>query len=152
MAKEIYEIRENYARKRAIENAEIGIENGLAEEQTYMLDSICSIRHRMHTTDASRVYNVEASEYHQYTAYCDEINRLVSELNLNIEFRELDTTDFPDSYCDDVDGLSNDERIESIETVADYMEMFNKRIEKYLHEVDKHFGTSYEPTGATRIY
>lgn len=142
--KEAYERKAQYALNKAIENANIAELNGMTAEEIEAADIICSYRHTMHSMSAVSVHNIFSSEYDDYNRMCGEISKL-TDYKLN-----LDTDDMPSSADEDIDPDYDYD--ENVSLCADYMERINGKIENYLADIDKKYGTSYCPTGKSRIF
>ena len=155
-----------YAEKRNSENREKGTENGLTDEQADALESMARARHNMHSNIGSLVRSSENRD-------CE---RDLIRANAKLREAGLPTVPSIPSYEDDyidIDDLDfiiyelaeeynmpdRDEEEEKWQSwydeiyskLYDEWEALNDKIENYLGEIDEKYGTSYRPTGATRI-
>lgn len=164
-----------YIDKRNRENEEIGLENGLTENQIEAIENICRLRHEIHCTDASSV----VSQNDNITEYLKKINDEIRENNLP----EIDVDEY--TYLDDwLDDLCWDELAEetrppyyakaqkeidngckdniddlayklffedAVDVCGDIIEKINNKIEHWLRSIDEKYGTKYEPTGGQRL-
>lgn len=159
--KEQYAYRRESAAKKMEENKTIAVSNGLSEEQAETITELCSLRHELHT-NMDRV------------ATCDEMRikaRLVklatkmNELGLSpidgIPYGEGEYIDIDDIdllydmmvFEDIEDPEERDLKIDEEKTrIIGELEELNTKIEKWLAEIDKQYGTKYCPTGALRIF
>lgn len=155
--KRAYEGRKEFAANRNAKNKEIGMANGLTEEQADLLEELTALRHELHTNQ----------EFH-FTGNSDILQRLVS-LNSRMEeegiampFIPTDESDYIDiddvnvlmEIGDDVPESGTDEYAawyaDEFARVYDEIEDLNKDIEQFLGQIDEAYGTSYKPGGHTR--
>ena len=149
--KKQYDYRREKAAERMQKNAEI---NTLTEEQHELIANLCTARHELHS-------NKPIIEDHQGLK-----NNL---LKINDEIRKvgLEPMNFIGFYSDgdyiDIDEINelerdnedNDKKQEwydsNYERISSELEDLNTKIEKYLLEIDKKYGTNYCPTGLLRM-
>lgn len=144
-----YEAKENYANKIMAENAKV---ETLTEEQHDALESLCKIRHNMHSNKAI-MFNSEAANSELWGDY-DRISELLEEAKLPKLTLPDSSEDFTVSYDYDIDdrGLSFSEWCEEAEQeFFEQMEDVNNKIERYLKDIDEVHGTHYCPTGLSRF-
>lgn len=163
-----------YIDKRNRENEEIGLENGLTENQIEAIEDICRLRHEMHCTNASSV----VSQNDNIDKCLREINELIEENDLpeidvdeytyaedwltDFDWNELDDETRPQYYeqakkkigSDNEDDLYNLAYAlffdDAVFVCADIIGKINDRIEHWLKNIDEKYGTKYEPTGSQR--
>ena len=159
--KDQYAYRRESAAQRNAKSAEIGMTNGMTEEQAEAIAHLCSARHEMHCNIDRLVHDGESrfiarslqqanEEIHNsglprltcLPLYDDDCIH-IDDLNLLSEWGDMpDIND--DTYQDWFD--TNYERI--------YQEWsdLNDKIEAYLREIDEKFSTSFAPTGKLRNF
>ena len=167
-----------YIDKRNSENEEIGLENGLTENQIEAIEDICCLRHEIHCTDVRSI--VSQTENDRITEYLAEINSLIDENNL--PEIDVDENTYLYDWLDDLDWYelaeetrpkyyeqakkkigSDDENAlydlayklffeDAVDVCGDIKEKINNKIESWLRDIDTKYGTSYTPSGAQRIY
>jgi len=160
-SKEIYDRKNGWAENNQWESAEKAFEKGLLdEEDVRVLTEIARIRHNIHSTDRTRLFNAECSDYEMFTSSYDRIRELIkgsalpefkSTINMDSlpcseDYWLFDYDEDYDSYSDwfEVSGIFDD--------FCEKVEEYNKEIEDYLAGIDKKFGTSFCPKGHNRIY
>lgn len=160
-----YLYKQLYAEKVMKSNSEIGQDNGLTEEQCNALAEVAGLRHIMHISHDD-MWNNNSSNFNELWGYVNgkygegegKINQLLEEVGLpTIPFG--DYSEIP-TY-DDYTLLGYDEDYDSYEDWLDHgeeyntfwyaVETINTKIEDYLREIDKQYGTSYCPTGFARL-
>ena len=177
LSREVYERKQAYANKRNRANAEI---DTLTEEQHEALAELCRIRHELHCNQDD-VFNSESCEYAEFRRnFRDDGNvfRLLDDVDLP-RITVLDISELPcsDDYYESLDADERTEWEERAELVnsqssstmkhtgfsiwveesGDYaffrkrLEVLNKQIEDYLMAIDEEHGTTYCPTGNSRI-
>ena len=165
MNKNIYNKKSVWAANNQINNAKDALEqNKLTEEQIDALMEIASIRHKLHCFTIDQIYNSESSQHEEFIkqieseAY-DSIAMIAEENNLPAFTTSIDSADIPsdfDYYYVDNEGYSSLsdylENTDYLKTLSKIKETFNKEIEDYLADIDKKYGTSFCPSGHTRIY
>jgi len=159
LTKEQYEGKQRAAERRMTENAK---KETLTEEQHDALSWLCMIRHEMHGHQEA-FFHEESSDHTKFWNYIDtDINERLTKAGLSkieFEYDELDdynTDGFVISDLDDEDIDDDDEReeriAEALEEIIHLAETFNTTIEDYLREIDEEHGTSYCPTGISRLF
>lgn len=157
--KEIYARKAEWAAKRHAKNSATGQLNGMSEDLTEAIERLCSLRHELHTSEKS-IFLREADTLSQLV----KINHTLAELGHVMTFIPSDVSDYIDIDSDDVVYFYAEE--EGIEVGTDeFMEFYeehytrvvgelndlNNKIEGYLRDIDNRYGTSYCPTGYTRL-
>lgn len=167
-----WEAKAAYVERRMRENRENGMENGLSEDQCDALETLCTLRHDLHTSLES-IWLGDTQELDRIDDGCGtcQMSEELEEAGLPSLEITIDPEDIPmeeDYYqvLDDEDreeweekaedsGLSGVElwREESgeFEKLARLMEGVNDEIEKYLAKIDKEYGTAYRQTGWSRL-
>lgn len=167
--KEAYWGKMMYAEKRNAENREKGTENGLTDEQADALESMTRARHNMHTNIDSLV---SSSENRDCERDLIRANAKLREAGLPTvpsipsyegDYIDIDSFDII-MYDTDIakeeygmpDKYENEEAWQEwydkmYGRLYDKWEAINDKIENYLGEIDEKYGTSYKPTGITRI-
>lgn len=167
--KEAYWGKMMYAEKRNAENREKGAENGLTDEQADALESMARARHNMHTNIDSLVCSSENRDCERDLI---RANAKLREVGLpTVPSIPLDEDDYINidsfdiiMYDTDIakeeygmpDKYENEEKWQEwyddmYSKLYDQWEALNDKIENYLGEIDEKYGTSYKPTGITRI-
>lgn len=78
----INECRMGYIDKRNRKNEEIGLENGLTDNQIEAIEDICRMRHEIHSLDVDSIRNGESADCNLIENNLDKINNLISENEL----------------------------------------------------------------------
>ena len=165
-----YEAKERNAAQKNIRNTETAIANGMTEEQAEAVAWMCAKRHWMHTHDGSDLANSEASANSELTGFiCQNYNGdgddefAVCSAILNEQpFIPCEASELP-AYEDWDYVLDDDDREEyngdyvafrdAMDAKAGEMiNNINNQIENWLRKIDEKFGTSFCPTGASRIF
>lgn len=165
-----YEAKERNAAQKNIRNAETAIANGMTEEQAEAVAWMCAKRHWLHTHDGSDLANGEASANSELTGFiCQNYNGdgddefVVCSTILNEQpFMPCEASELP-AYEDWDYVLDDDDKEEyngdyvafrdAMDAKAGEMiNNINNQIENWLRKVDEKFGTSFCPTGASRIF
>jgi len=164
MEKRQYEQRAISAAKRMAENAK---NDSLTSEQHEVIATLCSYRHRFHSSMDRICQNDENGQKNELI----RINSLLKEVGLtpmdfcgvNVGEDFIDIDDMqeaiffakedgsyidPDKYPKEYQDWYDDTYHEIMQKLED----LNTNIEKYLYEIDKKYKTSYCPTGALRIF
>lgn len=131
LTKEQYAYRRESAAKKMMENATIAQEKGMTEEQTDILEELCSFRHDFHC-NMSKLVNDNTDTF-------EELLRIRKEL-VKSGLPKLDIGKFDEWYE------------KTYSRIYDELSELHKMIEDYLSSIDKKYGTNYCPTGALRIY
>ena len=133
----------------------------MPEEWEDGLLALTSLRHKLHSTDRRDLFNCECSD--NLFDIVNQIDQALSESKMPEIKYSIDVIELPDdevyfyvlsdeerdSYEDYSDWLENSGAFEEF---CEGVETINKDIERYLKEIDQKYGTSFEPTGSTRIY
>lgn len=147
-----------YAGKKMAANKEI---QTLTEEQHDALSQMCSARHELHTN----MDRITKGSEQDYLGSIIEANGALGKSGLPIiDGIPTDTTDYIDidsiRELEDLgEAPSRDDEDEWQEwydaeyhRIYDELSKLNKKIEKYLEQIDAEHGTHYAPTGASRIF
>lgn len=164
--KDAYERREAYAHRRFRENAEIA-EEQLTEEQIELLDKLTSFRHELHTSHeelfrSQGTHNLEEQIVDIFIT--DEtLNERINEAFGKRAFQYV--RDYIEKAVDIYDDYeyeeANEEEKDEVylrlyselyHSTSRSLERINDEIEAFLREIDKKCGTTFCPTGRTRIY
>lgn len=179
ISKDGYERKAAAAAQRMAENAEV---DTLTEDQHEALAWLCAVRHEMHTTDADAMYYTEYADSDLWANLCgtevmDEDGEIQQRL-ADAGLPAIQDIRVPDPMSTDADStyMSTDELLDvlpesyrpedttdesavaeayseyGIHECREYAERVNTTIEQYLRAIDEEHGTSYCPSGATRIY
>lgn len=157
LPKEAYDRKREWAAKRMAKNKEI---DTLTEEQHDVLADLCEIRHEFHT-------NMDDITKHDTSKIKQElvrINMKINEAGLKpMEFIPYgDISDYID--IDTIDELYEIEEVPEYNSERqdwyddNYYRIFkelgelHEKIEDYLRNIDKKYGTDYCPSGASRIF
>ena len=164
--KEAYERKREWAAKRMEENTEI---ETLNEEQHEILAKLCQLRHELHTNWDS-VFN---NNYDDVNYFCDDIDDNISDQLASVGLPRLKLLSSQKLVTvDDFDLLMDDElqeyeeiaensnydsaydawREDEYEKCCGWLNETNNNVESYLKAIDDEHGTSYCPSGSTRIY
>lgn len=163
--KEGYERKAEWAARRNAKNAEI---ETLTPEQHEALAEVCRMRHEIHIGHKA-MFVTESANYDKLWSYLPnwegsgKINEVLSETGLaKIELPDLTMSAPNDNiWCEAMEDDDRAEYDDDIDrwiaeyaepTLEDMLDKVNNQIEDYLRNIDKEHGTSYCPTGATRIY
>ena len=152
--------KQNYVEKVMRENAEV---ETLTEDQHWALQELARIRHEIHTS-WEEMWNCESSEYKKLWDYIEyDIDEMLTEAELpTIEFN-YDPSDVPTSADFEIflteeeqEEYDNDswkwrEESGAFDEFADFLSEVNNKIEDYLRNIDKEYGTHYAPTGFARL-
>lgn len=166
--KEMFEHKAAYAENKARENIQIATENGMSEEQAYAIADICKYRHDIHMTDGKSIYvgNDHISEY------ISNIETLIADTDLpfiqwsvdaesdwmldsDYEYGALDSDLVAEAQEEaDREGKELSEVLfeYGVEYNTKTIDAINKDIENWLMTIDEKYGTSFCPTGFSRLY
>jgi len=157
--KDAYEGKKEWAARRMADNASKGEAKGLTKEQAEALEFLCSARHNLHSNKKSAIMN--GSGLDQIILANDKI------IAAGLQVIDNVPTGYGEACFDDIDDFDTIHETEDCPEIdaADYqdwyddtynringqLEALNTIIEHYLAAVDAQFGTSYAPSGATRL-
>jgi hypothetical protein len=162
--KDAYQGKREWAARKMADNAAAGSKNGLTEEQASALESLCEARHELHGNrksaimcgdnvqeivqcndelDAAGLPGIPGVPYGYHEDYLD-IDNIDEMQELGIDFNG---DDVPSSDDPNYENWLENTR----SRISGELEELNTRIEHYLAEIDKKYGTSYNPSGATRL-
>jgi hypothetical protein len=152
ITKQAYEAKSRYASRSNSENAEIMEEAGASQELIDSILRIVSIRHDLHSGSRSSLFNTESSDFDSKWEQINELQEFVSETVLD-EFNSPLDSDWSMGLVDTDEFESFDDFSQrSIVEISNKIEKLNTLVEKKLQEIDKEFGTSWTPSGASRIF
>lgn len=159
--KEQYEYRKNSAAERNAHNEEIAISNGMTKEQADMFTRLCGLRHELHTN----IDNCAESSENGILAKIDEQNEEIrlsglDGVSFSADCGEVAMIDDIDGLMEYSDDIPKDHDSKDYDTwywenknrIVSELLQANNEIEIYLGEIDKAYGTSFCPTGMSRIY
>ena len=152
--------KQNYVENIMRENSEV---ETLTEEQHEALQELARIRHEIHSSWET-MWNDEASDNPRLWNYIESgIDEMLTEAELpTIEFN-YEPGDIPtaeDYYIflteEEQEEYDNDswkwrEESGAFDEFADFLSEVNNKIEDYLRNIDKEYGTHYAPTGFARL-
>lgn len=146
MSKDMYDARERYVDNLMYENSQV---DSLTEEQHEALRKLCQIRHELHVNKES-LFLTESINHETYWDYIDSnFFDLLSEVNLPSIELNISSIDYPTDY--DYAECFDMEYDEAYGLVMEMAEEVNRKIEEYLRNIDKKYGTQYCPTGRNRM-
>ncbi len=150
LSKQQYERRNENAAIRMEQNAKA---QTLNTGQHEALSWLCKVRHDIHTNQKA-IFCVESGDHSKLSRYIDsEIKEKLREVGLknSLSWNMLDVPD--DHFYDkpEDEGGFNLDYDTAYETCIRFLEKVNTDIEKYLRSIDEIHGTSYCPTGLTRL-
>lgn len=152
LSSQAYEAKANYASKFNSENAEIMEEAKASQELIDSILRIVSIRHEIHSGSRSSLFNTESSDFNSKWGMINELQAFVGESVID-EFDSPLDTDWSMELVDQDDFNSfQDFSEKSISEISGKIEKLNTLVENKLQEIDKEFGTSWTPSGASRIF
>ena len=160
LTKDEYERRARAADRRMAENALV---DTLTDEQHDTLAWLCSIRHKVHSSDAGKcLFYCEGADYDEFWSYIETENQVnpiktaLEDVNLpawewscdGIAYDNDQIIHTPDFFAEDEREEATEKALEELYTLV---ERWNSSIENYLSRIDEIHGTQYCPTGALRI-
>lgn len=161
LTKEQYEYRRKSAARRAANNEQIAIENGMTEEQANLISSLCSLRHELHTNmDKVTVNDADLRIKPRLVKLSSQIVGAGLPKVPCLPSGEgdyIDIDDINELYeCDEWPESGTPEWQEKYdneyERIYSELSQLNKDIEAYLADIDNQYGTSWCPTGALRVF
>lgn len=154
--KNIYDGKKEYAAAAMAKNKET---QSLTDDQHDALSDLCSVRHELHTNTDSLIKSDEGGIKEKLISANIQLNQSgVPPMN----FIPLDTSDYID--IDTIDLLYELEEVPENEEerqiwyddnyyrIHGELSNLNSKIEQYLSEIDKKYGTQYCPTGLSRKF
>jgi hypothetical protein len=172
--KNMYEARKNYASAKNTENKEILKELSISDELADLYGHICSIRHDLHSwSSASAMFNTESSDFdsnwEKYKELCDFVGisssyeeeaptdadwylTMSDEDKAKFNDDEVELPEDADELCAVVSGFFDNFCFNSEKEINNKIEELNTLVEQKLKEIDEEYGTSYCPSGSTRIF
>lgn len=159
-SKEIYERKAEYAINKQLDGVKDALEKGLlTEEQVEGLMRIAELRHRLHSMSELSIFNSGSQDSDTFADAIDHtIADIADEYDLPRFHTSINVVDIPSDFdyfeVDDEGYGSLQEYIEDsghFDELCEIKEKFNTEIEDYLKAIDNEYGTSFCPTGATRI-
>lgn len=149
--KQMYEGKARYVARKYEENKEIGLENGLTEEQIEVLQKLCTFRHELHCNQEALYYSEFPNSREFSYMLNDGIADMLKKVNLPSENMYFYTDDLiDDNVCLDLD-YTDEEKEEALEACFEFARNVNNEIEDYLREIDKQYKTQFCPTGFSRL-
>lgn len=150
LCKEQYAYRERSARIKNENNIGVAISNGMTEEQAELIAELCALRHELHT-------NMDKVVTDDFGSI--KIKPRLVELNQRIEQSGIEPMQFiPYNRADyiDIDDLfelnvSEEDYADEYNRIYGELSELHNKIEDYLRDLDKEYGTDWCPTGALRI-
>ncbi|MFA5068076.1 MAG: hypothetical protein WC466_08610 [Candidatus Izemoplasmatales bacterium] len=155
-SKDVYDKKREYAARKMAKNKDI---DTMTDEQHDAVANLCSIRHELHTN----MHNVAISDDQNIKKKIVLANIQLRESDLpHMSFVPLDEIDYID--IDSIEDLKlmgenpeNDEEknewyTENYYRISNELSELNSNIEKYLKQIDEKYGTSYCPTGLSRVF
>lgn len=153
VSKDGYLRKAEWAAKRMAANKEIGMKNGLTEDQADALEALASVRHKMHTS----IDNLVRGYAEDVEEELVRVQNLIEEVGLksiSLDTSMIDSILVLEELEDDslyTDGELDDEKYDEVYArIYGEYEDLNREIESYLGKIDEQYGTQYRPTGATR--
>jgi len=153
LTKKAYEHKREWAARKHEEQKAI---TTLTEEQHDALAEVCSLRHWFHCNMRDLFYS-ESADYRELCALFPDgsgddgrINEILKDAGLEPVRFSVTSHDIPDDSIWELDGYESLD--DAFNAAMDMAEQLNSDIEAYLTAIDKRHGTSYAPSGATRIY
>ena len=157
LSKSDYERRERNLRICNAENAEILTNQGFEKEQIDAIEQVCYIRHELHTHGAKTLWATESSNFSTYYNWLDGgIWEILNDAGIKNNLKFYDVEDLPCDndfeWLDDDEIGDHDEYYENaLNEISDFLIDVNNKIENWLRDFDKKYGTHYAPTGAWRM-
>ena len=150
--KEGYEAKARYAASSNKANAEIMQQAGADQKLIDYLLRIVAIRHDLHFSSRSSLFNTESCDFDSKWEVVNELQEFINETVLD-EFDTPLDTDWSTGLVDheDFDSIQDFES-KSISDISDKIEILNTLVEKKLQEIDQEHNTSWTPTGLSRIF
>lgn len=154
---DMYRRKQAYADNLHAKNKEIGIENGMTEEQANALEELAKARHELHK-NYDRVIDSDEGKYKE-----NLLSAIERVENSGLERPSFigDNGDYID--IDDILGLYEYGNVPKGDTeysqwleeertrIGEELGTLNSDIERYLEDIDRKFGTKYAPTGMSRF-
>ena len=134
-----------YVYKKNIANSEIKTLNSKQHEK---IQEVCEMRHKLHSGDMFSTESSCLSECSRYFFERIEIEG-VGFLDVGYEIENLTTEidlEFEDYQAYEYESIYNKFKSFNYDEIED----INKKIEEFLIDIDKRFGTQYCPTGKSR--
>lgn len=139
-----------YVDRLMTDNQEIGVENGLTNEQCEVLVWLCRERHNFHCNMEDLYYDSSSNCSHFVKLFDYEINDNLKSVGLQpIKFSWSVIDDIPTDSMYDIFGFDDWE--DAFNDTLDKTHDLNSDIEKYLIQIDSRYGTHYCPTGYARL-
>jgi hypothetical protein len=155
LSKEAYEGKREWAAKKMAENRNI---ESMTEEQHDAMANLASVRHDFHVNMGKIIFDDEMNQRNKLI----EANALLMESGLpRMDFIPVSLEDYIDIDTIDllkqIEDVPEDENELQIWTDENYERIYSElselhgRIESYMSDIDSKYGTSYAPSGHTRI-
>ena len=159
MKKEMFEAKAGYVENKNSLNRDI-LNGKFSDAQIGSIESLCQIRHELHSNAAISLYCSESADFNEYlNLYELGITRMMGNAGFNdFPSINIDPCDFAsdsDWYNDCVDKEDYEDidafYASAIEENSKIVNEVNSQIEKWLRDFDEKNGTSYAPTGFARL-
>ena len=148
--KQMYEGKSRYVARKYAENKEIGLENGLTEEQIEVLQELCTFRHELHCNLDVLYYSENGKHNYFESMLNNDIYEMLEKVNLPYQNMIFSTDDLcDDNVCLDLD-YTDEEKENALQECLEFAGKVNNKIEDYLREIDKQYKTQFCPTGISR--
>lgn len=122
------------------------MEDKLTDEQIDFIETVCSIRHKIHT-NREHLFNNEADNKEEWD-FIDNLNQNLNKNNLP----KIENLRRIDDYTTEIDVDYNDmDYDKALDEFYEQIEELNTQIEKWLKEIDNIYGTNYCPCGKYRL-
>lgn len=137
-----------YVDRKNVENEKI---SALTEKQHDALQRLCAARHIMHSNIRTLILSSEFNNEYERPLF--EAIKGLSKVKLPAFKSKYDMGDYIDIDSFDIlDEIGEAyDKEEEYDKIYDKWEDLNNEIETYLIKIDKKYGTSYCPTGLSRI-
>ena len=150
--KQMYEGKARYVERKNAENEEIGLENGLTEEQIKVIEELCAFRHKLHCNQDVLYYSEKSDHDYFENMLNNDIYEMLKRVNLPYQTMIFNTDDLEDdNVCFDLDYTHEDMENALLECL-EFATRVNNKIEDYLRAIDKKYKTQFCPTGKSRLY
>lgn len=149
--KQMYDRKANYVRAKNATNKDIALENGLTDEQIEVIEELCAFRHELHCNQEALYYSEYGNHNYFESMLNNDIYEMLEKVNLPYQNMIFSTDDLEDeNVCFDLD-YTDEEKENALQECLEFATRVNNKIEDYLRNIDKKYGTSYCPTGFARL-
>ena len=102
--KQMYEGKARYVKRKNAENEEIGLENGLTEDQIKVIEELCAFRHELHCNQEALYYSENGDHDYFENMLNNDIYEMLKRVNLPYQTMIFNTDDLDDdNVCFDLD-------------------------------------------------